>query len=157
MTLMQSRDDRVMLAVDEDEVVEARSLTASLSEAAGALEVGTAAKFAIEIDGNRRVAVSAAMAGLVRAVIDGVGRGAQITIQSVPRELTTTTAAAMLGVSRPTLMKLVADKKLPAHKVGSHTRVLATDVAAFRDEQRESQRRAFDELRDLDQDLELGP
>lgn len=63
----------------------------------------------------------------------------------------------MLGISRPTLMKLVAEGKLAAHKVGTHTRVLTTDVSEFREVQREAQRRAFDELRELDSELELGP
>ncbi len=54
-------------------------------------------------------------------------------------------------------MKLIADGKLPAHKAGSHTRVLAADVLAFREQEREAQRRAFDELRKLDQGLEIPP
>ncbi|MDM2382326.1 helix-turn-helix domain-containing protein [Mycobacteroides abscessus subsp. abscessus] len=103
------------------------------------------------------VQIPSALAGLMRAVIDGVSRGATVTIHSLPRELTTTTAAKMLDMSRPTLMKLIAEKKLPAHKVGSHTRLLASDVTAFRSSQREAQRRAFDGLRELDEEIGLEP
>ena len=66
---------------------------------------------------------------------------------SIPSELTTTTAAGMLGISRPTLMKLVHAGEIPAHKVGSHTRINADDVLAYREQIRNRQRAAFDELR----------
>lgn len=151
MTLVQSRDDRMFLSVDDVEIDEARSFSAHLAHA-------SISGVTVEIDGPNAetVSVPAGLSSLMQAVIEGVGRGAQVTIQSVPIELTTTTAAKMLGMSRPTLMKLVAEGKLPAHKVGSHTRVLAADVASFRDEQREAQRRAFDELREMDDSLEFG-
>jgi excisionase family DNA binding protein len=151
MALVQSRDDRIVLAVDAVEIDEAKSLNADLARAGGPALV--------EIVGpdGEKVSVPSALAGLMQAVIDGIGRGAQVTIQSVPKEATTTTAAKMLGISRPTLMKLIADGKLPAHKVGSHTRVLTADVLTFRDRQREAQRQAFDELRELDEGLEMAP
>lgn len=151
MSLLQSRDDRMVLSVDAAEINEARSLSAYLAQA-------TISSVTVEVDGldPERVSVPSALAGLMQAVVEGIGRGAQVTIQSVPKELTTTTAAKMLGVSRPTLVKLVAEGKLPAHKVGSHTRVLAADLAAFRDEQRNAQRRAFEDLREMDDDLEFG-
>lgn len=80
-----------------------------------------------------------------------------MTIHSLPQELTTTMAAKMLDVSRPTLMKLIGEQRLPAHKVGSHTRLSTADVLAFRNEQREGRRRAFDELRKLDEEIGIEP
>ncbi|WP_067970928.1 helix-turn-helix domain-containing protein [Mycolicibacter icosiumassiliensis] len=151
MAFVQSREDRLVLAVDDTEINEAKSLVDCLDRASGPAVVEIAAP-----DVNKMV-VPSALAGLMRAVLDGIGRGAQVTIQAVPREATTTTAAKMLGISRPTLMKLIADGKLPAHKVGSHTRLLTAEVMAFRERQREAQRRAFDELRELDEGLEMAP
>lgn len=66
-------------------------------------------------------------------------------------------AAKMLGTSRPTLMKLIAEQKLPAHKVGSHTRLPAAVVLAFRKDRRDEQRRAFGELRKLDEEIGIEP
>ena len=51
------------------------------------------------------------------------------SLVSVPQELTTTVAAKRLGISRPTLMKLIREGKIPAHKVRSHMRLLTTDVS----------------------------
>ncbi|MGH3562914.1 MAG: helix-turn-helix domain-containing protein [Mycobacterium sp.] len=154
MSIVQARDDRMILTVDEAEIAEARTVCSSLAEVRR-----TTAKIEFEVGppGGRRVAIPTALAGLMREVIDGVSRGATMTIHSMPRELTTTTAAKMLGISRPTLMKLIAEKKLPAHKVGSHTRLSASDVLAFRKTQREGQRRAFDELRKLDEEVGIEP
>jgi excisionase family DNA binding protein len=50
--------------------------------------------------------------------------------------LTTTTAAEQIGVSRPTLMKIVAAGELPTHKVGSHTRLRTVDVLSYIEERR---------------------
>lgn len=154
MTVVQVRDDRTILTVDEAEIAEARTVCSSL---AAVKRTAVEIEFEVGPAGGQMLPIPSALAGLMRDVIDGVSRGATMTIHAMPRELTTTTAAKMLGISRPTLMKLIADGKLPAHKVGSHTRTLASDVLAFRDKQREEQRRAFDELRNLDEEIGMAP
>ena len=58
-----------------------------------------------------------------------------------------------MGVSRPTLMKLVSAGELPSHKVGTHTRLWSRDVIAFDRRRREEALRALDELRDLEAEL----
>lgn len=73
-----------------------------------------------------------------------------MTIGSLPRELTTTTAAAVLSISRPTLMTLIKNGTIPAHKAGSHTRLYAEDVLTARAARRARERAAFARLRDLD-------
>jgi excisionase family DNA binding protein len=155
MSVVQTRDGgRTVLAVDDKEIAEARSVTARVAEVT---RTPTAAEFEIATQEGQVVPIPSALADLMQRVLDGVSRGATLVIQSLPRELTTTTAAKMLGISRPTLMKLIADKELPAHKVGSHTRLCTSDVNAFRDRQREAQRRAFEELRNLDEELGIEP
>jgi len=88
----------------------------------------------------------------LRAVRDGMppGRGCTVTIGSIPDEVTTTVAARMLNMSRPSLMKLGRDGQIPSHKVGSHTRLHSKGVLAFRRAQLKRQSEAFDELRALE-------
>lgn len=92
--------------------------------------------------------VPAELSAVLTAIVDSVARGDALTVGSLPDELTTTAAAELLGVSRPTLMKLVTAGDLPAHRVGTHTRLRSADVLAYRDARLLRQRRAFDELRE---------
>lgn len=76
--------------------------------------------------------------------------GQTVTVGARPHTLTTTAAAAVLGVSRPTLMKMIRDGDIPAHKVGTHTRLITDDVDDARRKRRAAQRAAFDALRELE-------
>ncbi|TFC50861.1 DNA-binding protein [Cryobacterium sp. TMT2-17-1] len=73
---------------------------------------------------------------------------------SAPAEMTSTIATSVLGVSRPTLMKLVNDGLLPSHKVGAHHRFKHADVAKLAEVRRAARLEAFAKLRELDEALE---
>lgn len=93
------------------------------------------------------------LAEIVQAALDIIARGGTVTIGAIPKELTTTAAAEMLDVSRPTLMKLLKEGALPSHKVGSHTRVRAHDVIAYRERKRGEQRTALADLRAFEDEI----
>lgn len=86
---------------------------------------------------------------LLQQVLQAVASGHEVSVSAVPPELTTSTAASLLGISRPTLMKMVERGELPAHKVGTHTRLNSADIFAFVRARQERRRAAFDELREL--------
>lgn len=84
-----------------------------------------------------------------------MARGETVTVGSRPAELTTTTTAAFeLGVSRPTLMKMIRNGEIAARTVGTHTRVRAADVDRFRDERRAAHRDTIDALHELAADAD---
>ncbi|MCR6648869.1 MAG: helix-turn-helix domain-containing protein [Cellulomonas sp.] len=89
---------------------------------------------------------------LLQEVLRSVATGSTITITTTPREVTTSAAAAMLGISRPTLMKLIKDGSIPAHKVGTHTRLLSADVLEAKRARRARERAAFAALLELEDD-----
>ena len=89
----------------------------------------------------------AELAELIRQVLEAVATGRPVTVAALPRELTTSNAAALLGVSRPTLMKMIDREEVPVHKVGTHTRLASEDVLALRAERRVRERAAFEQLR----------
>lgn len=108
---------------------------------------------AASVGADDLAALPTELAGVLRTALDVIARGGTVTIGSIPHEVTTTTAAEMLDVSRPTLMKLVKDGALPAHKVGSHTRLLARDVFDYREQQRRQQLAALADLRAFEDEL----
>ncbi|MEB0265077.1 TA system antitoxin ParD family protein [Cryobacterium sp. 10I5] len=69
-------------------------------------------------------------------------------------EMTSTTAASVLGVSRPTLMKIVNEGLLPSHKVGAHHLFKPADVAKLAEVRHADRLDAFAKLRELDEALE---
>ncbi len=89
---------------------------------------------------------------ILQQIIAAMATGRTITIGSVPEELTTSTAADLLGISRPTLMKKVAAGEIPAHRVGTHTRLRASDVSDYIRARRARQRAAFEELLAVEDD-----
>jgi excisionase family DNA binding protein len=104
---------------------------------------------AVMIEG-KPVTVPKGLATLIAHVIQRAAEGGVMTIRSMPDELTTTVAADMLGVSRPTLMKLIRNGELKSHAVGSHHRVKSQDVLALRDRRIAQQREALERLRVLE-------
>lgn len=96
-----------------------------------------------------------ALSDFLRRTLETVAAGGRVTFASMPEVVSTTVAAEMLGISRPTLMKLIDDGQLKSHKVGTHTRLKSADVADFRRERSRKQRAAFNEMRAIEAELEL--
>lgn len=99
------------------------------------------------------VTVPAELADLIERIIRDIAAGKSVSVTTMPDELTTTVAAKELGISRPTLMRLIADGELASHKVGTHTRVKTRDVQAFRERRIRRQRDALGELVALSEEL----
>ena len=79
-------------------------------------------------------------------VVGAMREGKVITVAPRTQRLTTQEAADFLGVSRPTLVKLLEQGKIPYHQPGRHRRILFADLLAYVDRQREEQRAALDRM-----------
>ena len=100
------------------------------------------ANIALNVDG-RNVDLPKDVSVIVTTVLESLSKGSRVVISTTPKELRTTAAAEMLGISRPTLLKLVREGGLPSHKVGAHHRFLLNDVLEYRDKQQEIKREHF--------------
>lgn len=108
---------------------------------------------ALTLDDGTTLQLDRELAELLQFVIRSLPAGSA-SVRSVPAELTSTTAASILGVSRPTLMKLVKDGALASHRVGAHHRFKNEDVMTLAESRRANRADAFDKLRELDESLE---
>ncbi len=70
-------------------------------------------------------------------------------------ELTTQEAANFLNVSRPFVIKQLEAGKLPFRMVGSHRRILFSDLLAYAKQMRSQQKEALDKLADDARELGL--
>lgn len=108
----------------------------------------------VERDGQRATTLPPEVGRVLQQVLDVVARGGIVTVGAVPEEITTSTAAGILGVSRPTVMKMIRDGVLPAHMVGTHHRLNSDDVYAVRRARRARERAALMALLEDDDRLE---
>lgn len=86
---------------------------------------------------------------LVKAV-EAMRKGLAVTLTPSSMTLTTQQAADLLGVTRPTLVKLLDSGKIPFEKPGTHRRVKLEDLLSFKEKRREEQYAALSSLGDVD-------
>ncbi|MEV4130040.1 helix-turn-helix domain-containing protein [Nocardia sp. NPDC049707] len=72
-------------------------------------------------------------------VVAAMQAGKAVTVAPHSMSLTTQQAADLLGVSRPTVVKLIENEQLPAERVGNRRRVRLHDVLSYREEHRQRQ------------------
>ncbi len=89
-------------------------------------------------------------------VLKEVGEGHTVATVALDRELSTQEAAVLLNVSRPFVVKLLDEKVIPSRKVGTHRRVLAGDVLAYKQRSEGERRSALDQLTAQAQELGMG-
>ena len=111
---------------------------------------GPSGSLSIHRDQGTTVPLPREVGVILQHVLSAMARGEAVTVTTMPEELTTTTAAEILGVSRPTLSQMAKRGEIPSHKVGSHTRFASKDVFGALRARRERERAAFAELRDLE-------
>jgi excisionase family DNA binding protein len=79
-------------------------------------------------------------------VVTALSEGLAISIAPHNTMLTTQEAADLLGISRPTLVRLLTDGEIPYTMRGRHRRVMLRDIVDYRDRTRRERRQALDQM-----------
>lgn len=95
-------------------------------------------------------------ADLIVALLEELAAGNAVSIVPISAELTTNQAAKILNVSRPYLVKLLEEKKIPFKMVGTHRRIRAKDLFEYKRRDDQERERIADELAEQGQLLGMG-
>ncbi len=84
--------------------------------------------------------------GVLLEVVTAMSKGQAISVVPKSQRLTTREAADFLGISRPTLVKLLEGGKIPFEQPSRHRRVLLSDLVAFKQRRRDARRATLAEM-----------
>lgn len=91
-----------------------------------------------------RVELPAELFRVLRQVVFALQQHHAVTVAPQTTTLTTQQAADLLGVSRPTVIKLLDEHRVPYERAGTHRRILLRDLLAYREARRAAQYAALD-------------
>ncbi|MFC9555973.1 helix-turn-helix domain-containing protein [Rhodococcus sp. NPDC056960] len=121
------------IAADRDLLAELKSVLA------GAEEVSISTP-------DRSAPLPDSVRGLLVDAVTALDRGQAVTVEALRTVLTTQEAAELLGITRPTLVRLLEAGKIPYTSPGRHRRVELADVLEFQRRERERRGQVLEEM-----------
>ena len=128
--------DRTLLPAEVDD-------HSSLREVGEALALPGAAILTV---GEHDVALPDAVRSLLVDAVAALSRGEAVTVAPRRTVLTTQEAADLLSITRPTLVRLLEDGKIPFTTPGRHRRIQLADVLEFQQNQRAARLTALERM-----------
>ena len=104
---------------------------------------------------SRHVTVSLSYdtAEFISSVIDAKIEGRGVLFTNESQELTPTEAALFLGMSRPQVRKIMDSGRLPFRMVGTHHRIAASNLVAFKEAEQARRKEVMKEYAELQNEL----
>lgn len=102
---------------------------------------------------NDKIVVPLRALKLFGSILKAMSEGKPISIVPLATEVTTQKAAEILGCSRPHLVKMLEEGKIPFVKIGKHRRILFDDVMEYKKQMKAEQKKHLVEMMNLDEDL----
>jgi excisionase family DNA binding protein len=102
------------------------------------------------------VTIPVAALHLLKDILEEMGKGNGVALLPLNAELTTQQAADLLNVSRPYLIGLLEEGKIPFRLVGKHRRIRRDDLMAYKRRDDQARLRVLEELVAQAQELNMG-
>ncbi len=128
---------------ESSDLAEIVDLVAALG--ARGVAVPSASPALVDADG-RRVELPRPVFEALRQVVTAMATGQGVTIAPHNAMLTTQEAADFLGISRPTLVRLLVDGAIPYEMRGRHRRVMLAHLLDYLDHARAARRLVLEEM-----------
>ncbi len=90
-------------------------------------------------DEGEQVEVPEALHKVLVQAVEALRAGKAVTISPTNVKLTTQQAADLLGVSRPTVVRLIEAGEVASERIGNRRKILLTDLLAYREDRRKRQ------------------
>lgn len=107
---------------------------------------GHRGKAILTADDGSTTEVPAEVFEVLTQAVDALANGSAVTVAPVSTRLSTSQAAEALGVSRPTLIKMLDDGKIPYEQINVHRTLKLADVLAFKEQRRAKTRAILDQM-----------
>jgi len=136
-----------------EEQLAARESYESLVSSIGLLHTDLPEIEIAETGGKIRIPVS--VLRLLAQILKEISQGNPVTVVPEATEITTQAASEVLGCSRPHVVRLLEEGKIPYTKVGKHRRIRYDDLMSFKKKMKVSQKKKLQDLMKLDEESEL--
>lgn len=104
---------------------------------------------------GERVVLPAEVFDLLRGAVEAMSQGQAVVIAPVHQRLTTQEAADLLGMSRPTFVKLLDAGEIPYDRPRRHRRVRLDDLMAYSERRSAESRAALDRMVEIAHDADM--
>lgn len=149
--------DMLVTEITQEESKLAKKSFLALQETFENQSIGTKGIISINIGGKEEsVTIPHKAFQILEQVLKNMAEGTSFRLLPEEEMIGTQEAAELLKISRPYLVKLLEEGKIPFSKTGTHRRVLRKEILAFDKKRKETIKKNLNFLAKQAQELKLG-